>query len=547
MENRFEGAEERIETLEEMAPSRLRLVATLIVILVTAATVVATVLSAMASSNAAIADRNRQEFEAHATTDGLIAAQESTAGSQQRDDTTEAAWRNLLLTQVASEATDPTVSRQLLAQAKIVAIQRGVLARAEPAPSDAAFTLYLEKVAVAATTDEQTAQAYAAQNSGWSGREAGDLATISMLAVALFLLGLALTLTSRRSATGFVTLALVLLMVGAGRLVLLEASPVRAPSASAIASYVQGTEQAYKISYGNLSYAAYMAEAARARASFTRALTISPGYAVAWEALGNLTVTLATTPRQYAPAVTQLRNAIADGHPFPTLYNDVGYAQILSKNIPGAMATLRQALALDPTNVITLASLAEARVSAGDLRGAASYLDRALHQVARYGPNYQLTYFENFRSNESFLRTVSPAAVVDKFWTMVKNAEVRLSLYGSTTPGTAHGAKVSNIAVRPLGGVAGHHGGSSVTFDYTGLRAGDVVAARWYEYGDTYEPAASTVLSVPSNLAAGDGALAVTAGVDPLLVPSKQQTLEIYVDGVLVASHDYTPPGTAVN
>jgi tetratricopeptide (TPR) repeat protein len=547
MENHLESIKEAAESLEEMEPSRLRVVATLAVILVTAATVVATVLAAVASNNGAIAQRQRQEAQAHATADSLLAAQQSTAAAQQRDDTTEAEWRSLLFDQVATNATDPTVAAQLRAEAAAVQTQEKALARAEPSTTGR-FTLYQDKAEIPATKDEQTAEAYAIASSGWIGQEAGDLATISIFAVALFLLGLALTLSSRRSASSFVGLALALLLVGAVRLLISGLGTVPSPSTTAIGLYVQGTQQIDRLENDNLTHHQYGVLAQQAEASLTRALAINPTYAVAWEALGNLTFQVSTGRAQYGPAITDLRNAISFGHPFPSLYNDVGYLQTLSRDVPGAMTTLRQALALDPTNVITLASLAEARVVAGDLNGANTYLARALHNVAHYGPEYQLTYFESFRLDRDNVAQVASRRLVNAFWTEVKNAEVSLTLSGQPTPGSAHGAQVTNVAVTALDGAAGQHGGSTVSFDYRGLKKGDIVSARWYLYDDIYEPAASsTALRVPRDLAAGTGSQAAFSGVSPLLAPGVPQTLEIFINGVHVTSYGYTPPGTPVN
>jgi tetratricopeptide (TPR) repeat protein len=557
VENRLEGAEEEIESLEDMAPSRLRVVATFAVILVTAATVFATVMSATASSNAAVAQTNRLFNEAKATAESLSAEQQATTTAQQGDDTTEAAWRSVLLEQAATEATDPVVAEQLRTEVVAIDTQHRALAAAESTTKtfSTSFFAYQDKTSKIALTDEQTALAYASQSSAWTGEEAGDLSTISMFAVALFLLGLALTLSSRRSASGFVALALVLLLVGVGRLALSGASSVPAPSKSAIAQYVRGVQLDDTLNSGNAGYKQFILIENKAKKYFDRAVQLNPTYAAAWEALGENTMSRnfpANKPSQYLLAAKQFRNAVSDGHPFPELYNEIGNALTFAKDVRGGMAAHQQSRALDPNNAHTLAGLAETQVIAGDRKRANYWLDKTLHVVASYGPRYQQPFFDELRNDRTVVATLSPnASIVIGFWTKVQNAQVSLNISGSLEPGSVHGATVTNIAVSRLRGAAGAHGGTSVSFDYKGMQDGDRVSARWYN-GFSYEPSASTALSVSSVIAPGSSVLAPgsgsattdSTGWEPFLVPGIPQTLEFFVNGVYVNESTYIPPGT---
>lgn len=554
METRLEEVHEEIEHLVELPPSRLKVVATLAVILVTLVTTLAAILAASAASSESVAQRDRQLSLAQAEVAELQASLSTRAANQQHDDGREAGWRAAFLRVEAAQATDPSVVAQLRAQATVAQSQAKAIEAALPAPPGSPLDAHIAALQIPVTVADQTADARGQQSAGWLRNEDRYLSTISMLAVALFLLGLALTLSNRSTAKGFVVLALALLVVSGGRLAYIAAGSPQAPSAArrcattslkastAICDYAQGlnatnNDQAVKL--------------------LGAAVQASPRYPAAWEALGDAESNVGTRP-SLARAERDYDQALELGFPEAAIvYNNVGYAQLLEGHLAASAASLDKALALDPRDEVTLASLAEERLAAHDLPGAKRWLDRALAIVSGYGPRFRnggsngaSGYFSAFRLDELNLADPGgvPQSMLAPFFTEVRDAEASLDALGSDQPGDAHGATVSGIVLRQADEPLGQAGSATLGFSYAGLRAGDIVSLRFYADDINYELAASNnAVQVGANQPIHPGAGTFAPGQYIVPLPAGAQSLEIYLNGRLLGSSSFTMPAGSVS
>ncbi|HWG74545.1 MAG TPA: tetratricopeptide repeat protein [Acidimicrobiales bacterium] len=534
MESRLEEVKEEIEHLDHVPAGRLKVVVTVAVLLVTFATTAGALLAAKAAARESEAQRQRQQMSAQAVAASIKDTSSTAIIDQQRNDSSEAGWRRTFLDLVA---TDPSTAGDTKAQVQSEAAasekQRVAIDAGLPVPYSK-LQAYEATLAVPTDLANQTAQARATESAQWLGKEDVALSTVSMLALALFLLGLALTISTRGTAKGFVALALVLLLVSVGRLADVAARGVTVPTGQAITAYAKGNE---KLADGDYPGAI---------GQFKTAVHLSPGYESAWEQLANAEFDQ-STPAGYAASERYFAKAL-DLKPSESkvapLYNNLGFSQLVDGHLQAAATTLHTALSLDPTNEVTLASLAEQRVLAHDSPSADQYLAQALAIVARHGSYFRQQYFEAFRSDQdTFAVAGVPPSVTDAFYTRVKQAEASLDSLGSANPGDAHGATVTNIVTRPVTGAAGKAGLATVGFDYTGFQADDHLALRWYEDGVTYELTDSQPNSVLDASAAGNGAFAPDAYNVP--VPEGSQTVEIYLNGVLLGSSTFNMPAGA--
>src|SRR6185312_14985409 len=93
---------------------------------------------------------------------------------------------------------------------------------------------YADTLQEDALNKSQLAAAYARESAGWLEKHNGALAVVSMLALSLFLLGLALTLGNRPTQVGFTALAVVMTLIAGARLIQVQTSTIAAPTEECI-------------------------------------------------------------------------------------------------------------------------------------------------------------------------------------------------------------------------------------------------------------------------------------------------------------------------
>jgi tetratricopeptide (TPR) repeat protein len=531
MDNSVEEAQEQIEHLQDLAPSRFKIGVAVGILLVTAAATFAGVYAARSAGNVSDAQRSRQELSASAVSDGLHATALGVAADQQRDDSTEAGWRAALLRIEAGDSA-AGVAGALRAQAAAADSQSSTAGAAVPLPH-APYRTYAAQIEVPTLLVQQSALSYAQQSAQWQAKGTAALSIVSVLALALFLLGLALTISHTLTQKGFVLLALIMLVVSTVRLGVIASGGIVHPTASCINGFAVGSAR----------YAG--GDNAGAITTLQRAVASCPSYADAWNALAVAEYSLKTKAGfQFSEHAFAKALALNETKP-AVMYNNLGFTQLINGRLGDAAATLASALKLDPTNEYTLASLAEERLLNNDPAAADRYLQRAMHLVAGHGPAFRLAFFTALRTSQQAFRGLGPHnSLLVSYFTKFREAEASIDSRNSATPGDAHGAKVSNIIVRTEAGSLGTAGYATLGFAYTGLRTGDHLSLRWYKYDDIYE-LADSVPDLPVDAAlAGAGTISPDRYFVPM--PAGSQTLEIYLNGIILGSATFTmPAGTS--
>ena len=516
MENRLEEVHEHLEHLEHVASRKFKTVITVMVLLVTGAATVAGVLVALWSGHESAAQSARQELAAEAVSADLHANALYAANSDQQDQATEEGWQAAFL-RLYKDGADATTASLLEQQAKV--------ANAQQKQVSTVSTAQLDDAAAKQTIAGQESQAKASEASDFASKGSGALTVISILAVSLFLLGLAPTVPVQFTRWLFVGLAVVGLVVSAVRLSVVATGSSDIPTSACIDDYAHATfattyEDQIKELKGVVSSCA--------------------GYADAYQQLANAQSGLGTK-QAFLDAETNYRKAL-DLRPAyaAILYNNLATAQLFDGHVAQARDSLDHAVELDPHNEVTLASQAEQRAFAGDTTGADRYLDKALQLVAAHGSYFRQQYFQSLRLDYQLTQDMGiHTKATDAFYLRVKNAEASLDVYGKATPGDAHGATISSLTVRKAGGKRGDQGLATLGFQYQGFRAGDHLSVRWYQYGEFFSLTQSQVdTTVGSN---GDGSLDPdTAYVVP--TPPGSWTVEVYLNGNLLKSATFDMP-----
>jgi tetratricopeptide (TPR) repeat protein len=542
MENPLEAGHEKIEELEELPESRLKTVITVVIVLVTILTTVSGVLAALWSARQSESQRARQQATAEAVEAGLHATSERSALDARRDDRREAVWRQVQLDYSAQ--TVESTSAELAAALRLQGAAAGKQAdefSADLPKNDDAYTARVAELNTDVTMHEQIAKADAQESVGWLEKHNGALAVVSILALSLFLLGLALTLGSRATQVGFTALSIVMTVVAGARIVQIAADHIDVASESCIDRFSEGRTQ---LDAGEFEKAA---------ATLDGVVDTCGTYSEAYSALAQATLYqfkdggLKTTIgyAQRALDTASAKSAV--------LHNDLGFVQTLAKQYDAAEANLDKALELDPENEVTLASRAELAVVEGQKETAHRYFAKAMDSVAQRGPYFRGLYFQNIRLDELIFGAFGITShELSDFFTDAKQTEVGLDELSRPEPGDTHGATITDLVARPATGSLGKAGCATIGFHFTGFAEGDHVSIRFYQNGVRYEPSAGVPDSLVTAHPKTDNDIPVlgTGEIQPdyrnLPLPPGSQTMEIYLNGTLMGSKTFDmPEGTA--
>lgn len=516
MENRLEEVHEHLEHLEHVASRKFKTVITVMVLLVTGAATVAGVLVALWSGHESAAQSARQELAAEAVSADLHANALYAANSDQQDQQTEAGWQAAFL-RLYKDGTDSTTAALLEQQAQV--------ADKQAKQGTTVSTAQLNDAAAKQTIADQESQAKASEASDFAGKGSGALTVISILAVALFLLGLAPTIPVQFTRWLFVGLAVVGLVVSGARLAVVATRSSDIPTSACIDDYAHAT---FATTYED--------QIKELKGVVSRCSS----YADAYQQLANAQSGLGTK-KGFLDAETNYRKAL-DLRPAyaAILYNNLATAQLFDGHVAQAQDSLDRAMQLDPKNEVTLASKAEQRAFSGDTAGADRYLDKALALVATHGSYFRQQYFQSLRLDYQLTQDMGiHTKATDAFYLLVRNAEASLDVYGKPTPGDPHGATISSLIVRKASGKNGAAGLATLGFSYQGFRAGDHLSVRWYEYGEFFSLTQSQVDGKISS--DGGGTLSPdTSYIVP--TPEGSWTVEVYLNGNLLNSATFDMP-----
>lgn len=522
MENTFSEAHEEIKHLDHMSAPRLKVGMTVAILVITMLATLAGVLAGIWSSREAEAQTARQQATASALKAELGATTQESEVAQTEDDSIEAGWRSSFLYEESTQVHAADLKRVLLAQQKrTYRISTEIDKRL---PSGGVTSAYYARLQEPATHDEQLAKARALEGVGWLEKNNEALAVVSMLALALFLVGLALTINNRRIQLGFTALSIAMLVFSGARLAWIAATPINRPTESCVNRYSSAVT----------AYTAGRPGAARTELeSVTKAC---PTYSDAWAALAQAAFDPGKSTARAQFASASYRALATADSPSAVLQNNAGTAALLNHDVGTAQRLLAAARAAAPHNPIVLSSCAELAAARDDAGQAQSDLRAAITQVAKHGPYYRdQVFFAAMRDDaNSFAQAGWHNRVFDQLFLSAKEAEASLDSVGRATPASTHGAKITNIYLGPAKKIGGIGGFLTIGFQHWGLRPGDHLAFRFYTQNDSrYEATASepNIVVHPATTLVGTGLFAPQqTRID--IGSVGRVTLEVYLNGV---------------
>jgi tetratricopeptide (TPR) repeat protein len=523
MENPLSEAHEEIKHLEHVSASRLKVVLTISILIVTMLTTLAGVMAAIWSAKESASQRARQQSTADSLKSSLEATAQQSTSDQAIDDSTEALWRSAFLNVDSLQVTDTSLKTALQTQAKsALTVQKTIAASLPKGANGSSYVAGLRKPALVSA---ELAKADAQASVGWLGKNNSALAVVTTLALSLFLLGLALTISSRAVQIGFTALAIVMTVIAGARLAQIAAESIVLPSDSCIARY------------GDAVTAANSGDMTGATKTLDAVVGDCTSFADAWTALGQVRFDASSAKaRTGTQQAFQEALDVSDAKS-ASLYNNIGYIETVNKDYADADRNLTVAGELAPENPVVLASRAELAAARGDSTGAHKFLDEALDIVATHGPYFRdQFFFAALRTDErDFTSAGITGRSISDFFLEGREAEASIGALGSITPGDTHGAHITGLILKTsdteLGRVAKF---VTIGFTYSDLAVGDHISLRFYANGVTYDPIASipdTVVSSNSTLV-GSGVEQPDSHFRLGLSNTGETTMEVYLNGV---------------
>jgi tetratricopeptide (TPR) repeat protein len=539
VENPLHEAHEQIEQLEEAPESRLKAIITVSILVVTMLTTAAGVLAAIWSAHQSETQRERQQAATSSLQESVTANAQLRSVDTLRDDIKEDTWRKTFLHVYTLEVSDKTIDAELQRQANSAAATAKQLGAQLPAGATADD--YSDKLYEKSLADSQLASAYAQESSGWLEKHNGALAVVSILALSLFLLGLALTLGNRPTQLGFTALAIVMTLVGGVRLLQVQVTGITAPTEDCINTAAAANADMVLSHYVD------------AATKLNKAVTDCPDYGEAWTQLANTYFYYGVVSGNPIAKKAWLRAEQADKAALDVadvktgvLYNDLAFIEILNHQYDDAAQNMVQAHRLVPESHYVLGTLAELAIARGDEKTAMHYLDEAALPLKDAGPYFRDQYFfTSLRYDSGYFATAGiTGPKVDAFFAKAREYEAMLDVKNMAHPLDTHGAVINNLVFRKSDSVLGRTAGFvTIGFDYRGLEVGDVLSLRFYGYNDTfYDPTASLTETVSAGSSlVGDGTEQPDSDYRLKLSYKYKTTMEVYLNGVPQGQLDYTP------
>ena len=437
MENPLHEAHEQIEQLDEKPESRLKVVITVAILVVTMLTTAAGVLAAIWSARQSETQRERQQSATTSLQESVTANSQLLAVDGLKDDIKEDTWRKTFLHVYTLEVSDKTIDSELQKQAdRRPRLPKQLSTRL---PAGANSDDYTDKLYEKSLADSQLASAYAQESSGWLEKHNGALAVVSILALSLFLLGLALTLGNRATQVGFTALAIVMTVVGGARLLQVQLSDITAP-----------TEDVHR--HGGCSQRRHGADALRRRGhqAATRPSRSCPDYVDAWSQLANTLLLLRRvlgkprSPRRPCLQAEQADQAALNVADVKTgvLYNDLGVHADPQPSVRRRGAEHgRRAQAL-PREPLRARHSRRARDRPRRPEDGVPLPDEAALSLKDAGPYFRDHYFfTSLRYDSGYFALAGiTGAKVDAFFSRAREYEAMLDLKNMAHPLDTHGA-----------------------------------------------------------------------------------------------------------
>jgi tetratricopeptide (TPR) repeat protein len=405
---------------------------------------------------------------------------------------------------------------------------------------------FVEEVLAPSYRAAEYQKAYAAQRDGWGAKGGAFVAMVTVLAVALFLLGLSRTSVAANSGGLLVGAGTGLALLAAIWGLVVLARPVASPSEEAIEAYVEG-----RVAFNSVaveSDAGLLQEGmTRAEEAFGRAIAARPGYFDAYLGRGSARFRLDLVdpegPNGSEGARDDFARAVTLNAQDAVAWGDLGAARFWLGDLDGAGEATRRALELNPDDLTFEMNLALFLTLTGDT--AAFEEQWGLVSTLAAGddlPSWLRTYtFSRFdvvlvlAAGRFPEQAGALGALRERAMRLDHQIGVAKRWYGTATP-----APVAVVAAAPSFALSEDGTRLVATFAVTGAAEGQSWLWRTYRggaedaalsaepqawaFGVPDEPALTITLDLPGGFAAG--------------VPVR---VEVFFEGNLVQAGEFAP------
>ncbi len=546
---------------EEQPDRRLRDLVALLMILVTLLGAVVAFLDTKARNREALADR-RAQVEIVTTMSRLVGAdrdiyRQALAGTLD----SQAVTLSQVLDGIAGQGQAPAFARSL------AAADRAASQAIEAAGSSATdgsygvgtsfdFPGFYRDVYGPVDAAAEYQKAWALERDGWGSKTGGYLRVGTVLAVAVFLLGITLTVPAR-ARRSFLWLGMAVALAAAGWTGAIAASRVREPVDGAIASYVSARVR-LDVLEGRLQFGGRTPDQNADRASYalairslTDAIDERPDYVEAVLARGlaefelDLYYSDARGPVGSEAAQRDFTRATELTPTNPIGWTDLGAADFWLGDYSAALAANRRALSLRPDEPISNLNQALYLIVTG--RDGAYHLQMervrdAMAAIPAYLRNASLALYQAvFDQGISHRPQIAPAIATmrEDVLRTVHQIDVSMTLTGSPTPRPVAATMADlTFSITPdLSEI-------DAEFDYRGMKTGEHFESEVFVNG-----ARAAGLSQAS-LWNSDGSLTVPDGraklpVRAAFVAGQVVRVELYVEGNLLDAGEFTVPASS--
>lgn len=380
-------------------------------------------------------------------------------------------------------------------------------------------------------------KAYAAERSGWGAKGSQYVAVTTVLAVALFLLGLSRTSVGAHSGRLLVWSGLA--VAGAASIwgLVVLARPVASPSPEAIDAYVEG-----QVALGS---ALTVEDLGKAEDAFTRALAARPGYADAYFgrglARGQIALVGEGGPQGSAGARADFERVVALDSLNQVAWGNLAVARLRLGDPEGAVVAGRRAVDIQPDDPSANLHLAAFLLLSGDTGG---YEVQLAVVRSLFGGGDVTDAMRAYLLNGTWQELEMAKAYLPDAAAAARGQEDLLRLDHQITVGreyfgTGLPAPVE-AGVSPLGfTLSEDHTQLLVTFDATGVAADQRWLWRTYRAGVVEENLSPAPAPWPFAVPDGPGSISLTAPEG--FAAGVTVRVEVFLEGNLLQAGEYTP------
>lgn len=510
---------ERVESIEREHHPRIRTLVTILIPVVTVLTALTSLFAARANGHAVVAQRARANDIVAAERAGEDAAEQI----GRYNDINTASW-DAYRRSVIENRQAATLSGS---SAALLRTQASRWATTQTFYNKQLNAFDLPSLQTAGTLDQQRAFEAGQVGQEWVDKEDSDIGLAGLFAVALFLLGLTMTLPRASVKWGFIGVACLLAVIGIIRMVLVNVPGVHQTPAGALADYSNALKAEQATSNGDSS------NGNTAVSQLTAATRLDPDYGQAWLALGEARD--GSSSPDSAAAVEDYRRAIELDQGSASAYNNLSYDEVLLGRYGQAAADADSAHALQPSNPFIDMTRAEAALGSGDLAAATHWRDVAVGVLSNLDSSFRDSFFAQLRVADipSLTRAGLPSQRVQQLFGPLRNVEASLDAFGSPTPRPLDGATLSGLHATYYKPRALY----LMAYTANNVHAGDIVSIRVYDDSTEQYSIYSSYPKYPLTTS-GTGRLTAKTPID-----KGQYRIELYLNGNFQTSITVNSPG----